>query len=135
MNTSVLGFYCYKKHHDQSREKNFFWLIYSDHNSSLRKVRAGTQGKTKAEARKECCLLSGLLCLPSLCNRNQYCLCELSLPTSITNKKMPSETCLLANLMEANPQLRFFYPDNYSLCQADKNNHPLVYLTKSMDCS
>lgn len=38
---------------------------------------------------------------------------------SLVNK-MPPQTCLEAGLMEAFSQLRFLFPDNFSLCQADK---------------
>lgn len=36
----------------QVRREDFIWFIHSDHSSSLRKVRAGTQDKTKAESQE-----------------------------------------------------------------------------------
>ena len=43
---------------------------------------------------------------------------ELGPPTSI--KKMSSQACLHTNLKDTLSQLRFFFPNNSSLCQVDK---------------
>lgn len=44
---------------------------------------------------------------------------ELGPPTSI--KKTSPQACLHNNLKNTLSQLRFFFPNNFSLCQVDKN--------------
>lgn len=46
--------------------------------------------------------------------------CELGTPVSITNQEKAPQTRLQANLVEAFSQVRFFLPEDSSLCHTDK---------------
>ena len=119
----------------------WLWLTHLHHCSSLKSGQELKQGRNleagaDAEAMGGGGLLSCLLFIASSAcfsvePRTTYP--GVATPTmaqffphQLLIKKMPSETCLLANLMEAIPQLRFFFPDNYSLCQVDKNKQTII---------
>lgn len=90
----------------------------------------------KAETLEECCFLLTcflrfLLCQLSYCDNAHS---ELGLQLTIEMKPHGH-----ASLTEAIPQLKFFFPSDFSLCQVDEKNYPVcrafsVPLSTKVDC-
>lgn len=129
------------KHHAQKqcgKKIIYFTLQLSGHTPSPKEASAGTQGRnldaeTEAEAKGGCCLQA---CSPWVATtylpKDGTTPSGPGLPTSIINQENINQDLSIGNLMEAFPQLLFFFLDTSSLGHLDKINQPEQWLRREL---